>query len=184
MIGLPPPTQKIRIEDPPFEPPNESSSTSGGSPPTLPIEQPKPIVPVAPEPSLPEVGACDINDEWYNTPDLIPPKTDSSRYVDVNISGGEGAGVTIGVMYSEKGVYPYVGGGLVSGPGGALTYSTSDPVPGWNVALQAGIGSGGQIGYSFGESGGWFSEWGMVTPGASITVFYVWEHLWPWKQPR
>jgi hypothetical protein len=63
----------------------------------------------------------------------------------------------------------------------ATTSSNSNPVTGLNVGLQAGWGVGGQIGYSFGNGGGRFDEEGVVSPGASATVFWVWKLPWKWQ---
>jgi RHS repeat-associated protein len=96
-------------------------------------------------------------------------------YVDFNVSGGNWLGVTAGVMVNDSGVYPYVGGGVVTpGVGGSITYSQSDPTPGWNVGLQGQAGVAGQVGYGFGDGGGWFYEYGVGwPPGASLTGYYV-----------
>jgi len=107
-------------------------------------------------------------------------------YIDVNVSLGYWGGATGGIMFSPEGISPYIGGGIVSPPGGfSLTWSQSDPVPGWNVGLQGGFWGGGQIGYSYGEGGGPFWEIGFVTPGFSLTYYYV-EELWkwPWKRDK
>ena len=62
-----------------------------------------------------------------------------------------------------------------------MTWSPYDPSTGWNVGLQGGYWGGGQGGYSFGDDGGWFWEIGFVTPGGSLTGFYVFKWEWPWK---
>jgi len=107
-------------------------------------------------------------------------------YIDINLSGGKIIGATGGVMISPEGLYFYGGGGLVTPPGGvAVTWSPGNPVPGWNVGFQAMVwhGIGSQVGYSFGEGGGWFVEFGFVTPGASLTGYYVFDPwIWPWKR--
>lgn len=105
-------------------------------------------------------------------------------YIDINVSLGYWGGGTGGIIISSEGISPYAGGGVVSPPGGvAVTWSPSDPTPGWNVGLQGGYWGGGQIGYSFGEDGELFWEGGFVTPGLSLTGYYVWDPWkWPWKQ--
>jgi RHS repeat-associated protein len=95
-------------------------------------------------------------------------------YVDINISGGYWLGLTGGVMINDTGIYPYLGGGFVTpGVSGSITFSPSDPTTGWNVGLQGGYWGGGQVGYGFGQGGGFYWEGGFVTPGASLTTFYV-----------
>ncbi len=99
-------------------------------------------------------------------------------YIDINISFGYGIGITGGTLICPGGIYPYAGGGIVSPPGGvSVTWSPSNPIPGWNVGLQGGYWGGGQIGYGFGKGGGSFWEVGFVTPGGSFTGYYVWG---PW----
>lgn len=105
-------------------------------------------------------------------------------YVDVNVSLGYWGGGTAGVLVNNSGVYPYAGGGIVSPPGGiSVTWSPSDPTTGWNVGLQGGYWGGGQVGYGFGEGGGPFWEGGFVTPGGSLTGYYVWDPFWGPKKP-
>ncbi len=102
------------------------------------------------------------------------------RYTDVNVSVGgvNFLGVTFGVMFGPSGIYPYVGGGIVSpGVSGAITESTSDPTPSWNAGLQVQAGGAGQVGYSF-ENGSFYGELGVgisvpTLVGGSLTGFYV-----------
>ena len=105
-------------------------------------------------------------------------------YIDINVSIGWWLGGTGGIIISPEGIFPYAGLGIVSPPGGVgVTWSPSDPTPGWNVGLQGGYWGGGQVGYSFGENGGPFWELGFVTPGFSLTGYYVWAPWkWPWKR--
>ncbi|RLG24215.1 hypothetical protein DRN85_08035 [Methanosarcinales archaeon] len=101
-------------------------------------------------------------------------------YIDINISIGWWGGVTFGIMIGPGGsLYGYIGGGFITPPGGgAVTVSpSSDPTLGWNAGGQLGFWGGGQVGYSFGECGDWFGEGGFVTPGASLTGYYVWD-IW------
>ena len=67
-----------------------------------------------------------------------------------------------------------------------MTWSPSDPTPGWNVGVQGVFGVAGQYGYSFGEGGGQFWEIGIGwPPGGSLTGYYVWEPWkWPWKKDK
>lgn len=77
-------------------------------------------------------------------------------------------------MINDTGIYPYLGGGFVTPVvSGSITFSPSDPTTGWNVALQGGYWGGGQVGYGFGQGGGFYWEGGVVSPGASLTAFYV-----------
>jgi hypothetical protein len=59
----------------------------------------------------------------------------------------------------------------------SVTGSANNPSPGVNAGLQGGAGPGAQAGMS--EDGG-FLEIGYVSPGASLTGFWVWELL-PWN---
>jgi len=105
-------------------------------------------------------------------------------YLDLNLSLGIrwGLGITGGIMIDECGVHPYLGGGLITpGFGVALTRSPSHPSQGWNVGLQPGYGVAGQVGYSFEKGGSWFYEYGIGTPGASLTGYYVWG---PFSKPE
>jgi len=99
-------------------------------------------------------------------------------YIDFNFSAAYWLGVTGGVMVNPTGVYPYLGGGVGAGVGPTITWSPSEPTQGWNVGLQGAYGVAGQVGYGFGQGGGWFWEAGAGTPGISLTGYYVWG---PWK---
>jgi hypothetical protein len=94
-------------------------------------------------------------------------------YCDVNFSLGKVIGVTFGFMMSPEGFYPYLGGGFVTSSGFSITWSDSDPITGWNVGFQFSDWGSGQLGYSFGEGGGFFAEAGLGTPGLSLTGFYA-----------
>ena len=109
---------------------------------------------------------------WRRTWELV-----KRGYVDVNFTGGNIAGVTGGLLISQSGIYPYLGGALTSPYGSvSITWSPSEVVPGWNVAVQGGVrGVTGQFGYSFGERGSRFWEVGLGWPGFSFTTFYVWD---------
>jgi RHS repeat-associated protein len=100
--------------------------------------------------------------------------------VDINVFVGEILGVTFGVMIGPEGIHPYLGGGWGYPSGFAITFSPSDPVPGWNEGIQVGIpipgtkvSVGGQFGYSHNNCQ-YYWEVGYVSPGISITDFYVW----------
>jgi RHS repeat-associated protein len=102
------------------------------------------------------------------------------RYLDVNLSFGNVLGVTLGVAVNNCGIFPYLGGGAMIGPpgSGALTYSPSDPTIGWNSGIQ------GQYGYAYqwgkDRDGNKFEEWGIGSPGISVTNYYVFR---PWVGP-
>ena len=101
-------------------------------------------------------------------------------YIDVNVSGGWwGAAGTFGIIFSDKGIYGYGGGGVgTPGLSGGLTWSPLDPTPGWNFGAQGGglLGIfGGQAGKDI--QGNPFWEVGLVSPGFSGTAFYV-KGLW------
>jgi len=81
-------------------------------------------------------------------------------------------------MVNAEGAYPYFGGGVMTGPGVAVTYSPYDPTPGKSVALQAGFGGGGQFGDLDPESDIEYWEVGFTTPGASLTAFHVFGNIW------
>jgi len=100
-------------------------------------------------------------------------------YIDINASIAYWGGATYGIIFSPEGVYIYFGGGIITPPGGfSVTWAPQDePATRWNVGLQGGLWGGGQGGYSFSDDGDFFWEIGLVTPGASLTVFYVWK-LW------
>jgi RHS repeat-associated protein len=99
-------------------------------------------------------------------------------YVDLNLSVGQFLGVTGGLMISSSGIYPYVGGGImfgVSPVSGAVTFSWSDPSPGWNCGVQAQAGFAAQVGRSYGRKQESFEEFGFGwPPGFSGTCYYVW----------
>ncbi|MBI4830176.1 MAG: hypothetical protein HY801_01190 [Candidatus Lindowbacteria bacterium] len=96
-------------------------------------------------------------------------------YIDINVSGGYWGGLTGGVMINGSGLYPYIGGGIVTpGVGGSITASFSNPTHGWNVGLQGQYIVAGQVGYGFGDGSGPFVEAGAGwPPGASLTGYYV-----------
>lgn len=110
-------------------------------------------------------------------------------YIDVGVAIGLWGGAVGGFLIGPEGIYSYAGGGVVSPPGGvSVTWSPQDPTAGWSVGGQAGYWFGGQYGYGFGKNGkgaGKYWELGFVTPGASITGYYVDEPWkWPWKRPK
>jgi RHS repeat-associated protein len=95
-------------------------------------------------------------------------------YVNINITGGFWGGITGGVIISNQGVQPYVGGGLVTpGASASVTWSSSNPTAGWNVSGGFDAGVAYQSGYSYGNSSGWSEIGGGWPPGASLTGYYV-----------
>jgi len=88
-------------------------------------------------------------------------------------------------MINNTGIYPYFGGGVVTpGAGASITWSPSTPTTGWNVGLQGQAGVAGQVGYGFGDNGGWFWEvGGGWPPGASLTGYYAWGPFFGPKPP-
>lgn len=109
-------------------------------------------------------------------------------YIDINVSAGFWGGGTGGIIIGPEGVYSYGGGGAMSSPGFSVTWSPDDPSPGWNVGFQGGYLGGFQTGYAFGKNGkgkGPFTEFGFVTPGVSLTGYYVSEPWkWPWRRDK
>ncbi|GEM_PF-6181629 len=101
----------------------------------------------------------------------------SPGYVDVNFSVPAFYGVlgpTGGVQIGQEGFRIYGGGGIMTGPGAALTGSANSPSTGWQVAGQWGSprSRGGQVGAAccFHDP---FAEAGIVSPGFSLTAYYV-----------
>jgi RHS repeat-associated protein len=95
-------------------------------------------------------------------------------YIDINWSFGWWVGITGGIQMGPQGTSSYLGGGLMTPPGGvSVFFSPNDISPGWAVGVGGGSLVGGQGGYGFGEGGGWYGEGGATTPGASATAVYV-----------
>ncbi len=107
-------------------------------------------------------------------------------YIDINLQyvvipfiGTSGVGLTGGVMISDKGIYPYLGSGVMTSSGGGITYSESDPTPGWNVEVSGGLPFwiGGAGGYSDNHPYGTYWSAGIVSPGISLTRYHAWEFM-------
>jgi RHS repeat-associated protein len=101
-------------------------------------------------------------------------------YIDINITGGFIFGVTGGLQINSSGVYPYLGGGLVTpGVSASVTGSLQDPSPEtWSIGLQAADVITVQVGRTVGSEGEWFLEGGGgFPPGASLTTFYTFPSL-------
>ncbi len=103
-------------------------------------------------------------------------------YIDINVSGGYWGGGTGGLLIAPEGIYPYLGGGLVSPFGGfSLTWSPQSPSTGWNYGVIGGFWIGWGWGYS--KVGGAYWEIGFKTPGGSGTGYYVYDPWkWPWQE--
>jgi len=99
-------------------------------------------------------------------------------YIDFNFNIGSLGGITFGIIVNDKGVHPYAGGGLMSSPGVAVTWSPCEPVEGKIVALQVGSWVGGQYGDLSSESDIESWEVGFVTPGVSLTAFHVFGNVY------
>ena len=103
-------------------------------------------------------------------------------YIDINVGVGWWGGVvTGGILFSQTGIYSYAGGGAgVPGPSGGITWSPSDPTPGWNYGAQGGFWLGGQYGADNQQNRFW--EVGLVSPGLSGIAYYVEPVKWPWAK--
>lgn len=94
-------------------------------------------------------------------------------YIDINVSGGFWVGATGGVLINDNGVYPYFGQGLITpGIGGSITWSSSDPTPGWNFGIQGSGIIAGQLGYAL--DGGRFTEVGF---GGSFPMIWGFSYM-------
>jgi len=104
-------------------------------------------------------------------------------YLDLNVGAPlfRAFGVTFGLQadLTTGDIYPYLGFGYVPLPGVAATVSPMEPCPGVAFGYQVGLPNmlGGQVGW--GPKGGFFWELGIVTPGHSVTAFYVFEPYSP-----
>jgi len=106
------------------------------------------------------------------------------QYFDINVSVALYGvlGLTGGVGFAPEGWYPYVGGAILfPAAGSAVTFSPMDLTPGWTFGVQAGVvippipfPVGGQIGTSIGEAPRGFWEAGGVSPGITISLYYIW----------
>jgi len=104
-------------------------------------------------------------------------------YIDLNIGFGFPIflGPTGGLVFSSQGIQMYGGGGLMTpGLGGSLTWGGGSS-HGFNAALQVAPIVAVQRGYTFGEDGGWFTEYG-VGWGASLTAYGVSKPWNPFKR--
>ncbi|MBI2934580.1 MAG: hypothetical protein HYY29_03310, partial [Chloroflexi bacterium] len=115
---------------------------------------------------------------WYPYSENNPVNASDASgwwYLDINLTVGFVIGAMGGVMLAGSGdAYPYLGGGLTTpGINLAITFSLSDPTPGWNVAGQGGIWFGMQIGRGLDKGSLWYGEGGFVMPGASLMAFKV-----------
>ena len=137
------------------------------------INSPKPAPPCSPVPDPTPVKLMPIP----------PAKQDSmAPYSDFNCSIGIGWGITFGLMTNTDGGYGYIGLGFMSTPGIAITGSGDGITTGLNFAAQGGIGFGRQVGISDKMGGSSYTENGIVTPGWSITGFWVWKLINPTRK--
>jgi len=100
----------------------------------------------------------------------------ANGYLDVNLSAAHPSipiGLTGGMMVDAKGAfYWYLGGGITT-LGIAVTGSPQSVSTGWNAGFQFGYYAGFQLGYSWANGGSSFVEGGMVSPGISLTGYFV-----------
>ena len=99
----------------------------------------------------------------------------SDGYLDFNLGVGlpTAFGFTGGVIFGEKGLYPYIGGGVVTpGLSVSLTYSKCKVSEGLYYGIQGELGIAGQTGVSATKSED-FWEKGVGTFGGAVTVFYI-----------
>jgi len=97
-------------------------------------------------------------------------------YYDLNVTGNAFFALTGGLIVDDEGIRGYFGFGVAFPPGlgFSFTWTRSSPTEGINVGLQGQSGGAAQIGHSFGECGGGFSEiGGGWPPGASATTYVV-----------
>lgn len=111
-------------------------------------------------------------------------------YIDINITGGFGGGVTGGIMIGPEGIYPYEGPVATSpGIGGAIMWSSDNPTTGWNITAQVVGIIAGQGGYSF-KTNSYFKEIGIggafpTVGGISGGGYFVHEPWrWPWERNK
>jgi RHS repeat-associated protein len=98
------------------------------------------------------------------------------QYTDVNMTVPiiPFVGVTGGMMATPEGKnYPYLGVGGMTSPGASVTTSPNDPSPGWNVGIQYATPSGAGVQFGLDQYGNLYVEGGTSTPGASVTLYYV-----------
>ena len=109
-----------------------------------------------------------------------------TSYWDFNISGflpsgpiPIGPGLTGGIIFGDGGhYYLYWGfGGGTAGPSGSITWSPDSVTTGPNEAIQVAFGPAVQVGNSYPETGseGAFAEFGVGTPGVSVTLINVFD---------
>jgi hypothetical protein len=107
---------------------------------------------------------------------IIVPTLPDKGYLDTNVTVGAVLGFTGGTMFTKDKTYRYAGGGIMPPQlSASVTTSTATPSPGLNFAYTYGFPwfGGYQVGYSWND--GPFGEVGVVKPGWSLTVFWVWE---------
>jgi RHS repeat-associated protein len=121
-----------------------------------------------------------------------PTGTISGALIGALLSGGNPMGITVGAILGSLGgtgglmvdtetneLYLYLGAAIIPsiGPTGGIsaTYSSSTPISGMNIAGSSVVfGGAAQLGYTFGENGGLFTEYGFGIPrGVSFSSFSV-----------
>ncbi|MFA5186503.1 MAG: RHS repeat-associated core domain-containing protein [Patescibacteria group bacterium] len=104
---------------------------------------------------------------------IDPYGLEKTGYININIAVGKIIGVTGGYIGTLDSGHFYFGGGFIPVPGVSITFSADDIAEGWNVEFQGGYGIGGSVGFSL-EGDGDFAEVGAMSPGGSLTIYYVW----------
>jgi RHS repeat-associated protein len=100
-------------------------------------------------------------------------------YVNIGATAGFILGGTAGINIGSSGVSFYAGVGLVApGIDPSITYSTSDPSPGWSIAAQASYGIAGQVSAPLDGTGHidenqWSGELGLGSPGFALLGIYT-----------
>jgi RHS repeat-associated protein len=108
-------------------------------------------------------------------------------FFDVNFTGGNGRGGTVGVQIGPAGVFVYGGVGYGTGGGASVTLNTGDPSPGLSVSatVSGGTGTVGGIASgsysSTGVSGSVGIGWG-VGFGTAVTGTYTYP-IWQPDKP-
>jgi len=84
-------------------------------------------------------------------------------------------------IFQNERIYPYLGAGVIPASGVSVTVNPIDePTPGLNVAYQLSGVVSVQGGYSFGDGGDGYIEYGVgLPPSDAFTIFYVWEIPFP-----
>jgi hypothetical protein len=93
-------------------------------------------------------------------------------YLDFNVSGGCGLGLSMGMQFNAKEAHFYFGGGGVTpGVGACLTWSPCSITQGWNYGVQGQAGAAFEIGKAGKDR--YFGLGAGVPFGASATGVFV-----------